>query len=58
MADQYEYGFAAEAEVPGIMFVTRNQLLAQTLQAGRPHAPLYRRPVPTQDWEVMVDDAG
>lgn len=56
MADQYEYGFDAEAEVPGIMYVTRNQLLAQTLQAGRPTAPLYRRPVPTQDWEVVTGD--
>lgn len=51
---EWEYGFDAAADgIPGIMYVTRNALLADTLKAGRPGATLYRRPVPAQDWQEV-----
>lgn len=53
---EYEFGFDAEAGVPGIMYVTRNAMLAETLKAARPDAPLYRRPIPTQSWEEVTGD--
>ena len=41
-AETVEWGF--ESPQPGLMYVTRNPLLAETMQAGRPDAAMCRRP--------------
>ncbi|HSV40032.1 MAG TPA: hypothetical protein VLI04_14835 [Nocardioidaceae bacterium] len=53
--DAQEWGF--EAIVPGVkdgdlMYVTRNQLLAETMQAARPQVPLLTRSAATPWVEV------
>ncbi|WP_144719266.1 hypothetical protein [Agrococcus jejuensis] len=42
---EYEYGFEAPGPVPGLMYVTRNVLLAETMHAARPSSPMFMRPV-------------
>ena len=48
--EEVEYGFEASAEtgIAGLMYVTRNALLADTLRAARPDEPMYVRPA--TDW--------
>lgn len=47
--EDVEYGFEASAEtgIAGLMYVTRNPLLADTLRAARPDQPMYVRPAIT-----------
>jgi hypothetical protein len=40
----WEYGFEADIFVPGLMHVTRNELLADTMHTARAEVPMYRRP--------------
>jgi hypothetical protein len=53
MSDEptWEYGF--EAPMPGLMYVTTNELLIETMHAARPGTVLYRRPV--TEW-TRVDE--
>lgn len=53
MSDEptWEYGF--EAPIFGLMYVTTNDMLAETMHAARPEVPLYRRPV--TEW-TRVDE--
>lgn len=49
----WEYGF--EAPMYGLMYVTTNELLVETMHAARPEAVLYRRP--TTEWTPTNDGA-
>lgn len=40
-----EHGDGLASPQPGLMYVTTNELLAETMHAARPDAVLYRRPV-------------
>lgn len=40
----WEYGFEADIFVPGLMHVTTNDMLADTMHTARPEVPMYRRP--------------
>jgi hypothetical protein len=42
----WEYGF--QGPMTGLMYVTTNDMLAETMHASRPSTPLFRRPV--TDW--------
>jgi len=47
LEDGWEYGF--ESPITGLMYVTTNPMLADTIHSARPEVPLLRRrPV---DWE-------
>lgn len=45
----WEYGF--ESPQPGLMYVSTNELLIETMLAARPDAPLFRRPA--EPWEPI-----
>lgn len=44
-----EWGFEAPIGIPGLTYVTRNQLLAETMWAGRPEAKPQVRVAP--EWQ-------
>lgn len=48
----WEYGF--EAPMFGLMYVTTNVLLAETMHAARPEVVLYRRPV--TEWTPVTEE--
>jgi hypothetical protein len=48
-----EWGFVAPIEAAGMHYVTRNQMLAETMQAGRPEAHALFRVAP--DWIDTAD---
>lgn len=52
---EWEYGFAAP--IPGLMYVTSNELMADTMSAARPDEILYRRPLAewTSAWQTPED---
>jgi hypothetical protein len=52
----YEYGFDAPGPVPGLMYVTRNELLAETMQVARPDVPMMRRP--SVPWQPVAEPGG
>lgn len=53
---EWEYGFAAP--IPGLMYVTSNELMVDTMSAARPDDVLYRRPRTewTSAWQTPEDD--
>ena len=52
----WEYGFEADIVVPGLMHVTKNDMLAETMHAARPEIPMYRRPV--TEWTPVTEVNG
>lgn len=47
----WEYGFAAP--ITGLMYVTTNDMLAETMHRARPEVTLYRRPL--TEWTEVHD---
>lgn len=53
---EWEYGF--QAPIPGLMYVTANELMVDTMSAARPDEILYRRPLTewTSAWQTPEED--
>lgn len=58
MNDEIEYGFPAPegGVTEGVMYVTRNAMLAEVMQAARPGVPMYQRPA--SPWTQVDKPAG
>ena len=54
---EMEYGFIAPiADAEGLMYVTTNPLLAETMQKARPEAQMFQRP--SLPWEPVAREDG
>lgn len=58
MDNDVEYGFPAPegGVTEGVMYVTRNSMLAEVMQAARPDSPMYQRPA--APWTLVAKPDG